>query len=209
MPKSRTRRKAVSITAPRNVTSAGGITSVRSRKWLIVLSAISLLACGGGWLWWQGRNAEQVFLDHVKRGRAALSRVITQPNDGRGHVAPGERVSYRSDLPTSGAHDPTWIKPGVYDSPQSPEMLVHSLEHGLIVIYYDHPASEVLDTLKAWARLYPAAWSGVVMTPKPGLQSTIVLTAWTKVLRLQTFDPDAAAAFVDAYRGRGPENPVR
>ena len=36
-----------------------------------------------------------------------------------------------------------------------------------------------------------------------------VLTAWTKTLRLSSFDAALAAAFVDAYRGRGPEHPVR
>ena len=35
------------------------------------------------------------------------------------------------------------------------------------------------------------------------------MTAWRKRLRLKTFDASAAAAFIDAYRGRGPENPVR
>ncbi len=42
-----------------------------------------------------------------------------------------------------------------------------------------------------------------------GLGSDLVLTAWTKRLRLASFDAPLAAAFVDAYRGRGPEHPVR
>ena len=46
-----------------------------------------------------------------------------------------------------------------------------------------------------------------VSTPDGG--EAIVLTAWTKRLRLDPFDPAAAAAFIDAYRGRGPEHPVR
>ena len=45
--------------------------------------------------------------------------------------------------------------------------------------------------------------------PKQGLGQTIELTAWTKLLRLETWDAALAAAFIDAYRGRGPENPVR
>jgi hypothetical protein len=35
------------------------------------------------------------------------------------------------------------------------------------------------------------------------------LTAWTKKLSLVQFDEAAAAAFIDAFRGRGLENPVR
>ena len=33
--------------------------------------------------------------------------------------------------------------------------------------------------------------------------------AWRRTLTLDPFDGDAGAAFIDAYRGRGPEHPVR
>lgn len=66
-----------------------------------------------------------------------------------------------------------------------------------------------MDILKRWAGLYGGQWDGLVVTPKPGLGEAIVLTAWTKLLRLAPFDAEAAAAFIDAFRGRGPENPVR
>lgn len=39
------------------------------------------------------------------------------------------------------------------------------------------------------------------------LGESIVLIAWTRRLRLEEFEP--AGAFVDTYRGHGPENPVR
>jgi hypothetical protein len=37
----------------------------------------------------------------------------------------------------------------------------------------------------------------------------VVLTAWRKILKLDSFEPAAAAAFIDTYRGRGPEKRVR
>jgi len=52
-------------------------------------------------------------------------------------------------------------------------------------------------------------WSGIVATPMPGIGEAVVLTAWRRMLRLDTFDAATAAAFIDAFRGRGPENPVR
>jgi hypothetical protein len=45
--------------------------------------------------------------------------------------------------------------------------------------------------------------------PRPGLDDAIVLTAWRRRLRLSQFDRSAAAAFIDAFRGRGPERQVR
>ncbi len=43
----------------------------------------------------------------------------------------------------------------------------------------------------------------------PGMGKRVVLVAWTKLLRLRKFDAASAAAFIDAYRGRGPEQRVR
>ena len=58
---------------------------------------------------------------------------------GREHVTPAQVVSttYNSNPPTSGPHLPTWVKPGVYDVPQSEGELIHSLEHGYVIISYN------------------------------------------------------------------------
>ena len=63
--------------------------------------------------------------------------------------------------------------------------------------------------LEDWAGLYTGPWSGVVVTPAPGIGEELVLTAWNQTLRLKPFDAASAAAFVDRFRGRGPEHPVR
>ncbi|MCG8458808.1 MAG: ABC transporter permease, partial [Holophagales bacterium] len=71
----------------------------------------------------------------------------------------------------------------VYRLPQRPGQLVHALEHGSVVIYYDQPGPEALATLKDWAGLYTGTWDGVVLTPMDGLGEEVVLNAWTKTLR--------------------------
>jgi hypothetical protein len=43
----------------------------------------------------------------------------------------------------------------------------------------------------------------------PGIGEEIILTAWTRELRLPKFDAASAAAFADRFRGRRPEHPVR
>lgn len=149
------------------------------------------------------------FKELVAQGRPSLTRVERMPNDGRSHVPDGSMVGYRADPPTSGAHSLKWTDPGVYSRRQPPERLVHSIEHGMVVIYYETPGEAVMDTLEFWASLFAAEWSGIVVTPKKGLGSEIVLTAWRRRLRLPEFDAASAAAFVDAYRGRGPEQRVR
>ncbi len=178
--------------------------------WRLVGAACFVaLAAASGW-WWQGQSKQQsAFEAQAQRGRPALDQVVVHDNEGRGHLGLGESVRYQSDPPTSGIHNLKWIDPGVYTRIQPREKLVHSLEHGMVVIYYDKPTALVAEVLDHWAGLFGAPWSGVVVAPKPGLDETIILAAWRRTLTLEPFDSDAGAAFIDAYRGRGPEHQVR
>lgn len=136
----------------------------------------------------------------------ALENVQTFPSEGRYHLEPGEKWEYGQTPPTSGPHDPVPTKPGFYKTPQAPEKLVHSLEHGNIVIYYEKPTPSALRQLKRWAKQHDGKWNGIIVTRLPGLGRTVILTAWTRLLRLDSFDPVKASAFIDAFRGKGPEH---
>jgi hypothetical protein len=181
-------------------------------RWLLGglgIALLLLIASGLGW-WFRSQSAAYAaFQAAVLRGQLALQRVESFPDEGRAHLGPGERATYRTDPPTSGPHSPESVPPGFYTIEQPPERLVHSLEHGLVVIYYEDPGPEALRTLQAWARMFNGPWDGIVVVPRPGLGRAVILTAWTRMLRLESFDPEAAAAFIDAFRGRGPERPVR
>lgn len=54
-------------------------------------------------------------------------------------------ATYPSTPPTSGPHEPTTLPAGVYDSPPPIGPLLHSLEHGAAVVWYDPdaPAAEI------------------------------------------------------------------
>lgn len=132
--------------------------------------------------------------------------VETMPDEGRWHLEPGEKWEYKSTPPTSGPHDPKWTRPGFYTEKQPPEKLVHSLEHGVVVIYYDRPGPRALSRMKEWAKRYTGKWDGIIVTPLPGLGNGIVLTAWRKRLRLESFDAQRARSFFEAFRGHGPES---
>ena len=195
---------------PPSGTAAGAGGGAKPGRGKVIAIAIAVIAVAGAG-WWivdQGR-AERDFLALAADGGAALTRVENPPSQGRGHLTPGQRVTYQSDPPTSGIHDRTWVEPGFYDQPQAPTRLVHALEHGNIVIYYDRPGAADLATLRGWTNLYRGRFSGVVAVSSPGLEKKIILSAWKRILRQDTLDAPGAAAFIDKYRGRGPENLVR
>lgn len=62
---------------------------------------------------------------------------------GREHVAVGTNVEYNSNPPTSGPHYEEWTKPGAYDEVQDDRNMVHSLEHGYVIISYNCDHKEV------------------------------------------------------------------
>lgn len=182
----------------------------RIKRWEgIVLAVIGGVVLFGIWLWWSSRDDADAFNLLVEAGRGSLSGIQTLPDAGSNHLASGQQFRYPSQFPTSGPHDPNMLNPGFYSDPQRSERLVHSLEHGIVVIYYDDPGGDAMDTLRDWTGQFRGPWSGVIAVKRPGLGQEVVLTAWQRVFRQDTFEPAAAAAFVDLFRGRGPENAVR
>ena len=171
-----------------------------------VVAVVAVLGTGffgGRWIW-----DERDFRRLAAQGQAVLSEVVFVPSRGGGH--PGVVPEYPELFPTSGPHSITWSGPGVYDEGLPRPQVVHALEHGHIVIYYDRPGDAGLKSLRGWAAHYDRNISGgVVVVSQPGLGAQVVLTAWTRLLYLDPFDAAAAAAFVDAFRGRGPEHATR
>ena len=56
---------------------------------------------------------------------------------GRTHVSLETKVQYNSNPPTSGDHYADWIKTGIYSDALDDRRLVHSLEHGYIIVSYN------------------------------------------------------------------------
>jgi hypothetical protein len=208
MPKSRIRKKS---TKGKTKSLDWGAGSAKGSGLInLVLAAVALVAVvAGGLYFWQLRQAGSGFEALIAAGQPALAGVETTPDLGGGHLELGQGHSYGVAFPTSGIHDRVPIAPGFYTKPQRATQLVHSVEHGHIVIYYENPGAEARDTIEAWTTLFGGHWDGVVAVPSSGLGKAVVLTAWRKILKLDSFEPAAAAAFVDTYRGRGPEKRVR
>ncbi|GEM46708.1 DUF3105 domain-containing protein [Deinococcus cellulosilyticus] len=139
----------------------------------------------------------------------ALEHTQKHADNGRTHLEAGQTHNYNEDHPTSGPHSQTWVNPGFYTTPQKKEELVHALEHGSVIVHYGTLTEPTQQTLKKWAGTHKGMWDGLLVVPGENLNGKILLQAWAKSLTLNTEDLGAAAAFIDAHRGRGPENPVR
>jgi hypothetical protein len=142
-----------------------------------------------------------------------LQDVETFASQGQQHVPQGAGVDYGTLPPTSGPHYSRSIRAGYYTSVQPYGNLVHSLEHGAVVIYYapDALSSQAEENLRTLARSYRDTWASVVVVPhpEPDPRYPYILTAWTVRLPLEKYDPQTVRAFLAEYLGRGPENRVR
>lgn len=145
----------------------------------------------------------------IERGQPLLNQVHTEPSLGNTHVPAGTPVAEDQPFPLSGPHWPAPTASGFYQETQPKGALIHALEHGQVVVYYDKPGFKAISILKKWSKDQANYWSGIVAVPHEGLGTGLVLTAWQHRLELPEFDEAALAAFVDAYSGRGPENPIR
>lgn len=188
---------------------------------LVLLVAVAVVAytvaVGGGGTDGAATDADPSGLETEPlpdSGEQALLEEVTQhPNEGTDHVSPDTDVEYDTTPPTSGPHYSGTVDAGFYTEAPPAGEIVHTLEHGAVVIYYDPDAlsPEAEDSLKQWANTHTGTWSSVVVVPHTdeSVDSPYVLTAWRHSLRLSEYDIDVVRAFLAEYLGRGPENPVR
>lgn len=134
----------------------------------------------------------------------------SQPNDGGGHIPACTPGNYSSTPPTSGCHDPSPLNWGVYTAPVSAQQLIHNLEHGGIVVWYQ-PQQLNADQIAELTRYVNSQTSGnrfkVILAPWDGddFGHPIAVAAWRNLLYLDEVDTDAIRGFTDQHYGRSPE----
>ncbi len=124
---------------------------------------------------------------------------------------------YNSDPPTSGPHYASPLDPGFYDETALATLgetadghLVHNLEHGYIVFWYDCDAlieGSSCSNLQAQLRGLIDEFSGakVIAFPRERLESPIVATSWGRTQQFERFDSSQASTFINRNQNRAPE----
>ncbi|GIU97107.1 MAG: hypothetical protein KatS3mg013_0910 [Actinomycetota bacterium] len=176
---------------------------------LVAVAAIVLLARGGGTAEVPAPQALLQQADEAARA-AACEEVRTTPPYGaqdRDHVATlPDLATYPSTPPASGPHGDFTLPAGVYDAPPPLDQVLHSLEHGAAVVWYDPAlANEEIDRIEAFfsqpVDRVAASQDRVIVAPYdyPGQAGRLpdgvgmALVAWHRI-RL-CGEPSLAAAF--------------
>jgi hypothetical protein len=199
---------------------------------LAAVVAVVLIAAGGGGDGGDDAQAAEVFPDGgtapeqeqtalrpaAEAAGCELKDTRARGRQDRRHTTgPDVRVTYRGNPPTLGRHWPPGYQAedGLYGEAPADEALVHTMEHGRVVMWA-RPSlpEEARATLRA---LFEEDDYQLVLTPRAQMPYPVAATAWNgdpqplgigRTLGCPRWNnrvPDALRAFRDEHRSRGPE----
>lgn len=178
-------------------------TTSRSRRWLWLTIGLATIVAAAGC--GPGTDAESPVEEEIP--------IMAS----REHVREGEDPGpYNSDPPTSGKHYSSSLEPGFYDQgvlaegPAYPEgYLVHSLEHGYVIFWYNCAALETMScgNLKEQIREVMVEYEGdkLIAFPRASIDQPVVMTSWGHRMAFPTFEAEAASGFIERNRYNAPE----
>src|SRR3954452_18104107 len=175
---------------------------------LIVIGVIAIVALAGG----GGGDDKADTSNLAKNATAAGCTFKSYPSEGRNHTT--GKVKYKTNPPTSGAHNPTPGRDGVYapGNEPAPGNFVHSLEQGRVEYEYKPGTPRAQIALMQELALEPFNGSGgyhmLMFQNNTNMPSQFAVAAWTKLLTcnaLNAKSTDVMRQFRKAYTDKGPE----
>lgn len=139
----------------------------------------------------------------VATAPAGPCQTDTASDPGSGHV---QDPTYAVNPPSGGDHEPVPAPSGIYGGsgpvPRDGQ-LVHSLEHGYVVVWYRSgltaaDITTLANTVAPFSR-------DVLLVPRTALPVRVAATAWHQRLLCDDVDSAKLADFIDTYRNKGPE----
>ena len=138
------------------------------------------------------------------------------PEEGRDHVTEKLTIAdYKTNPPTSGAHNPNPAPDGLYVTGNEPEIenWVHTLEHGRVLFQYKPgtPAATVTQLEALFKENVKGSGNGyhsVLMQNNTKMPFQVAAVAWRHYMGCKTFTPksvEALRTFRDELIDKGPE----
>jgi hypothetical protein len=173
---------------------------------LAVIAVIAVVALAGG-----GDDAPDQ-ASFAADARAAGCTFNSYRSEGRDHTS--SKVTYKTNPPTSGPHNPVPAQDGIYQpgNEPAPENWVHSLEHGRVLFEYKPgtPAADVakLRSLAEEQFNDSPGYHTLLFQNNTKMKPQFALVAWTKSLTCDKLTPqseDVMRQFRKLYTDKGPE----
>jgi hypothetical protein len=164
-----------------------------------------------------GSVPDQKATDLAKAAKDAGCELKSFRGTSREHTEDlAEQIQYSSSPPTSGKHYAVPAEDGAYDEAPDVKELVHTLEHGRVIIWFKRNLPK--DDRANLAALFEEDTYQMVITPDPTkMKYAVAVTAWNaeptpngtgRLLGCPRMDDgvfDAIRLFRDEHRANGPE----
>ncbi len=128
------------------------------------------------------------------RDEIAIDGVTSYENLTNNHVT--SAVNYEQNPPVGGDHNPYWLNCAAYTEEVPVENAVHSLEHGAVWVTYDKDKLTD-DQVAELRRNLPSSFA--ILSPKSGLPSPIVFSAWGAQLQTDKVSDSRIQPFLDKF----------
>ncbi len=123
----------------------------------------------------------------------------------REHVPDGTKIQYNSNPPAAGKHYAQPQDAGIYATPPQDGHLVHSLEHGAIILWYNQTYLSKEEITELETIFKSIHLEKTILTPRSSLDTPVALSSWGRVLKLKTINEKQIKSFFDTNYDRGPE----
>lgn len=123
--------------------------------------------------------------------------------ESRNHLPDGTQITYNSNPPAGGDHYAIPQHAGIYDKPPADGNLVHSLEHGAVILWYKADLSK--SDVEKLKNIFNQISGKGIMVPRKNLDVPVAVTSWGRLLKLQTIDEKQIKAFFETNMNRGLE----
>ena len=154
------------------------------RPWGLIAAALAVAVFAVAVIGYAVVTVNRANADKVTAAEQISGLQAYEYPNGQGHVA--TPVDYSESPPVGGDHDGEWADctGTVYSVDIRNENAVHSLEHGAVWITYD-PARLNEDDIATLSQLVDGT-SGLMLSPRPGLEAPISLQSWNNQLTVDS-----------------------
>ncbi|MGH2768512.1 MAG: DUF3105 domain-containing protein [Candidatus Methylomirabilales bacterium] len=176
----------------------------RRRVWVALggLAGVMLVAAGALGVPALLENRVDVAAEAKTAGCSSIEKL---DSEGVAHLKFGDPPpAYKTNPATSGSHLENPALWGPYPGTTiPPEIYVHNMEHGGVVIHTKPlPSEEVIEVVESYE-------VGVIVHPNPAIDRPIAITSWQHLQTCDRVSVPVIRAFIKQRCGRGPEAGVQ